>query len=363
MIIDIGAHLRRLVLAGLPLLAAGCDLPGTGVPPTWTDDPPPVAPLSAACQPRTVSQLMAPPPGARSLNIGFARTDPRVADLYAACLEKGHYCGLLCQEILTAARITLAPGHAHSPPLRCDLACDRAGQPVATIVFTSGPAPAIGRRPDGFAAELSTAPGTSLAAFFASCAALEGASIAAFTTLAAELEHHRAPSQLAARARVAARDEARHFATTARLARRFGAAPVRCPRPPARSPRDLPELARENVVEGCVNETFAAAIALWQASHAADPAVRTALATIAEEELTHAQLAWDVHRWASAQLPPADADALIRARTRAAHQLLHAATSPVDPDLVARAGLPDAPTATWLATQTATLWGPASDVV
>jgi hypothetical protein len=208
-------------------------------------------------------------------------------------------------------------------------------------------------------AQLSSAPGTSLAAFFAGCAALEGASIAAFVTLAAELEHHRAPSELAARAHVAARDEARHFATTARLARRFGAAPVRCPRPPRQAPRDLPELARENVVEGCVNETFAAAIALWQASHAADPAIRAALATIAEEELAHAQLAWDVHRWASAQLPPAAADALVGARTRAAHQLLHAASSPVDPDLVAQAGLPDAPTATWLAIGAATLWDPA----
>jgi hypothetical protein len=347
MIIDIGAHLRRLVLAGLPLLAAGCD----SGPPAYL----PTQPLTAACRPRMVIEETLPP-GSRTLAIGFSRNDPRVADLYEACVGQGNYCARLCQEVLKEAPIKLQPGQLLSMPVRCELACEHTGEPVATVSFATFSAGVPGRRPDGFNAGLPTAPGTTLAAFFAGCAALEGASIRAFCTLADELDHHGAPPALAARARQAAREEARHFKATVRLARRFGSPPVRCPRPPAAPPRDLQALALENVIEGCVNETFAAAVALWQATHAADPQIRATLAAIAEDELTHAQLAWDVHRWASERLGRAATRKLTRARARAAHQLLHATTRPVDPALVEQAGLPDAPTATWLATQTHALW-------
>jgi hypothetical protein len=350
MIIDIGAHLRRLVLAGLPLLAVGCD---SG--PLASDRSNP-APLAAACRPRMVIEESLPP-GTRTLAIGFARNDPRVADLHEACVGQGNYCVRLCQEVLQEADIQRPPGHVVSGPYRCELACDRTGEPVATLSFMTFVPPVPGRRPDGFDAALATAPGTSLAAFFAGCAALEGASIRAFCTLADELDHHGAPPALAARARQAAREEARHFKATARLARRFGSPPVRCPRPPSAPPRDLSALALENVIEGCVNETFAAAVALWQATHAADPQVRAALAGIAEDELAHAQLAWDVHQWASECLGRAATRKLARARARAAHQLLHASARPVDPALVEQAGLPDAPTAIWLATQASALWG------
>jgi hypothetical protein len=350
MIIDIGAHLRRLVLAGLPLLAAGCDS-GPLAPPDTTNP----QPLTAACRPRMVLEERSQA-GTRTLAIGFSRTDPRVADLYEACVGQGNYCVRLCQEVLQAADIKTPPGQLVSLPHRCELACDRSGEPVATLSFVTFSPGVPGRRPDGFTGGLPTGPGTSLAAFFAGCAALEGASIRAFCTLADELDHHGAPPALAARARQAAREEARHFKATVRLARRFGSPPVRCPRPPAAPPRDLSALALENVIEGCVNETFAAAVALWQATHAADPQVRATLAAIAEDELAHAQLAWDVHQWASERLGRAARRKLARARSHAAHQLLHASTRPVDPALVEQAGLPDAPTATWLATQASALW-------
>ena len=331
MIIDIGAHLRRLVLAGLPLLGTACDVSAL--------TPAPPAPLTAACQPRMVVEGPLPG-GAQTLAIGFDWDDVRVADLYEACLGPGDYCLRLCHEVLGAAGVRVPAGQGLSPPHRCELACDRAGQPVATISYTTFSQGVPGRRPEGFAEGVRSEPGTSLGDFFAACAALEGASIAAFTQLAAELEHHGAPAGLTFRARVAAREEARHFKLTARLARSFGAGRVRCPRIPPRPPRELAALALENVIEGCVNETFSAAVALWQAANAADLHVRTTLAGIAEDELSHAQLAWDVHEWASERLGPRAAQQLEDARADAARTCRRAAATRSSPSWSPARGSP-----------------------
>ncbi|WP_438044685.1 hypothetical protein [Sorangium sp. So ce128] len=60
----------------------------------------------------------------------------------------------------------------------------------------------------------------------------------------------------------------------------------------------LPELAARAVREGCVGETLAAVQASEQRSRATDAAVRSALATIAEDEAWHAELAWRFVAWA-----------------------------------------------------------------
>jgi hypothetical protein len=175
MIIDIGAHLRRLVLTGLPLLGVGCNLPG--------GEPPLPQPLAAACEPKMVVE--GPTFNTRTIAIGFDRADPRLSDLYEACVGSGDYCLRLCQEILMESRGLLPRDQQQilTPPNRCELACDRSGQAVATVSFTPFTG-AIGRRPEGFREVASAAPGTSLADFFAGCAALEGASISAFAILA-----------------------------------------------------------------------------------------------------------------------------------------------------------------------------------
>lgn len=217
-----------------------------------------------------------------------------------------------------------------------------------------------GRRPEGFHGGARTRPGTSPAEFFAACAELEGASISAFAILAAELEHHGAPADLVWRARGAIRDEARHFKLCNRLARRFGGDVVACPRVEMRPPRALAAIARENVTEGCVSETFAAATALWQAATARDQEVRSVMAVIAEDELAHAQLAWDVHAWASARLGAEAGAALERARAEAAHELLHACDEPVDAELVTRVGVPSRAAAAWLVARATELWRPSA---
>jgi hypothetical protein len=64
---------------------------------------------------------------------------------------------------------------------------------------------------------------------------------------------------------------------------------------------DLSALAASAVAEGCVGETLAAIQAAEQHARAIDPAVRAALATIADDEARHAELAWQSVAWSIAR--------------------------------------------------------------
>jgi hypothetical protein len=345
MVIDVSAHLRRLVLAGLPLLGAGACLPEEH------SLPPPILLPDAGlgtCAPRSAI----PPGAARSdkvVNVGFDRQDPRLSDLYDACFAQGHYCDRLCGEVLAASQVA-----ASTTIAGCELGCDQDGGAVATISYSTV---VNGRRPEGFAGSLRFGPGTSLADFWSSCAVLEGVSVTAFRVLAAELELYDAPRSLVERARAAMGDEARHWRLTRGMARRQGAGPARFPRPAPPSPRSLADMAVENAAEGCVAETFAGALALWQAASAADPSVRAVMGEIAADELEHAQLAWDVDEWIRPRLTPADDRRVTQARDRAVRALARGSCAPVESRLVREAGLPAAPDAAALAARvTAALW-------
>ncbi len=202
-----------------------------------------------------------------------------------------------------------------------------------------------GRRPQGLAFETpsSSSPGDVLATM----AVLEAASVVAFDRLARELEAHGAPGELVARARSAMADEIRHTRTLRRLARARGgrAIPWRRAELPVR-PRL--ELGIENATEGCVSEAFGAATALVQAERATDPEVRAAFAVIAEDELEHAALAWDVHAWLVETATPDERDTLHRALCDATRRVEH-----TDPGRVTREvlGLPDPATSRVLLAQ------------
>jgi hypothetical protein len=60
----------------------------------------------------------------------------------------------------------------------------------------------------------------------------------------------------------------------------------------------LVALAVETVIEGCVGETLAAALARVAAVEARSPAVRDLLEKIGEDEARHAALAWKIVGWA-----------------------------------------------------------------
>lgn len=146
-----------------------------------------------------------------------------------------------------------------------------------------------GRRPPGLYAR---GPGDgTLGAYFAGLAHHESAAVLAFERLGLELAQLHAPACLVEGALTAAHDERRHARVMARLARRFGASPLKAAAAPA-APRGLQAIALDNAIEGCVNESLSALQARFQAEAASDPHVAFAFRSIAADEIRHAAWSW-----------------------------------------------------------------------
>jgi hypothetical protein len=154
------------------------------------------------------------------------------------------------------------------------------------------------------------------AAWLAWAAHCEATSVASFVGVRREIRALGAPDDLLERCLSAARDEVRHARVLGRLAERAGGRTA----PVAFGPRRhrLPiEIAIENAVEGCVRESFAAIVALHQAQVCPDPELREAMRTIAADEVGHAQLSQDLHRWLWEQLDEEERALVIQARAQA----------------------------------------------
>ncbi len=178
----------------------------------------------------------------------------------------------------------------------------------------------------------------------AKAAHAEAASVPAFVHLGRELSAHGAPASLCRRARAAAADEVVHTVLMRAVARGRGATVPR-PEVEALPIRTLEAIALENMVEGCVRETWAALEATWQAEHAGDAELRELLQRIAADEARHAELARDVDAWCRTRL---DAAALARvdaARDQAVEQLRERVGTNLTALLVEATGLPTQPRA------------------
>lgn len=195
---------------------------------------------------------------------------------------------------------------------------------------------------------------TALGELYARLAWMEAASIVSFRRLARELTEHGAPAALIAAARSAARDEVRHARAMAGLARRHGGT---IPRVSHDSfvLRSLEEIARENAVEGCIGETYSAAVTSWQAEHAGDPEDRRVLEAIAEDEIDHSALAFAIADWILPKLDVAGRERIRDATSRAIVAMQALAERVVDPALVREAGLPPPVAARRLADEVARL--------
>lgn len=204
--------------------------------------------------------------------------------------------------------------------------------------YYCGPAP--GRRPEGLEPS-ACSEADDLGAYFAESARLEAASVHAFERLAEELTLHGAPKRLVRAARRARADEVRHARTTRALAKRFGARP-RAAKVRRVAPRDLMSILRENAIEGCVRETYAALLATHQARNATDPSIARAMRTIARDETRHAALAWDVAEWAERDLDATQRAELAQLRAQTVAELEASTTRGRE---VPEAGLPDRSTA------------------
>jgi hypothetical protein len=229
----------------------------------------------------------------------------------------------------------------------------------AFVERTPDPNCVVGRRPQGLrqsAGDLRA----SLGSFFAHSAALEAASVPAFLRLARELRRHGAPRALTARALAAARDEMRHAQAVTELARACGGRALPWSAAPG-TLRELEAVAIENAIEGCVRETYGALVAQHQQQRARDPRIRATYRPIAEDEARHAELSWDVARWAEPRLSAAARERVQAARSAAASELLARVQSTPQTPHDEAAGLPAPAVGTALAAQLdRALWRPAA---
>jgi hypothetical protein len=225
-----------------------------------------------------------------------------------------------------------------------DVNTDGAVHTVDTIVEKeANPNCVVGRRPAGLlsasACSRNVAP---IVSYLTDAARLEGASILAFRQLARELTTHQAPRRLIVAARRAAQDEVRHTRVTAQLARRFGAKGFEAPSVGKVGARDLETIATENATEGCVRETFGAAVGTFQALRAQNAIVARAMRRIAVDETRHAILSWQVARWSERKLSPLAVKRVREARSEAVVQLRRELRSEPDASLVSALGVPSA---------------------
>jgi hypothetical protein len=178
----------------------------------------------------------------------------------------------------------------------------------------------LGRRTDGIL-DSPRSDDRTLGDVFAGRAYLEEVSVHAFQRLERELLAHGAPEALLHDTRRARRDEVRHTAMMARLARRFAGTP-RSPRAPGATPvRSLLAIAIENAVEGCVRETYGAVVGLIEARCSSDRGVRRAMETIGADECRHAELSWAIAQWVMPRLTAEERDVVRRAAREAIAQL------------------------------------------
>lgn len=159
-----------------------------------------------------------------------------------------------------------------------------------------------GERPVAIEAPLSAHERGVLGELWLTTARMEHASIAAFSQLSLHLSALAAPARLLEATHRAALDEIRHAQACFAVVRAITgvphtAGPIAALGSSGSSAIDHVRLAVGSIVDGCLAEGIAADVAAHGAARATEPVVRETLAMIAREELTHAELAWDVLAW------------------------------------------------------------------
>jgi hypothetical protein len=235
---------------------------------------------------------------------------------------------------------TVVPGGQYPTPstlLSCDVEYTAVHSPYTC------PRPVPGRLPNGLQLSHEQAATQSsvnvLGQYLADMTAMETAAITAFYYLSLELKAYDAPAELIARAQQAILEETRHSEMAALLAASFDA-----DMPEVMVDdfclRSLYEIALENAVEGCVNETFAAACGLWQSEYAQLDVFRKVISHITEEEMGHAELSWKIHQWIMPQLSEVQQEQIRIAQAKAVDSLVSDFKQESNPVLQQAFGLP-----------------------
>lgn len=306
-----------------------------------------IADAALACMPTTIAVDASNPDGGIECGIfeQYSCTLPPSVQTRSDCYFGLNDCASLCPGVYffncRAYGNWCVDGSILSPGERVPLEDGATAAQDPVVVECQSCPNGAGRRPRGLVASARVVASSALGSYFASVAHLEAASVVAFRSLRRELLAHDVPARLAAACARAADDEVRHARTTARLARRNGAAPPRVRVARSRRTRTLEEIALENAVEGCVRETFGALLLAWQAAHARDADTARALRSITADETRHAALSWRIDAWAASRLEPAARLRIRRAR-RAALRNLRSTIETPHADVAWSAGVPSA---------------------
>ncbi len=131
----------------------------------------------------------------------------------------------------------------------------------------------------------------------------------------------------------------RHARVTTALARRF-LGHVSPPCVEARALRSLVDFAIDNAREGCVRETYGAAVGHFQSRHEADAQLRQCFTRIAQDETRHAELSWDIDTWVKTKLSDGELREVERHRREALRELREELARPEHAAVQHLAGLP-----------------------
>lgn len=152
-------------------------------------------------------------------------------------------------------------------------------------------------------AALSTTKGSEtaddLGGYFARAAQEEMTAIFAFQEMFQNLQAFGAPKRLLDDCEKAISDEKRHLIMMSNMAKRHGctSATIKLPK---QNKASLFELAKHNAIAGCIEETWSALVAEYQSKHTKH--YSKLFAILAEDEIFHAQLSWDIHSWLMSKL-------------------------------------------------------------
>ena len=163
---------------------------------------------------------------------------------------------------------------------------------MGSVTCVLQPQPRIMRGRAPMNAENHFIPSTDLATHFARQAQEEALSVFSFAELYQTVQAHNAPSSLLQRCVQALREEQMHTQMAISLCTKHGG-DVPTISVPSQSTPNLFALTLHNALVGCIQESWAALLEQYQAMHGT--AHHHIQNRIAQDELAHAQLAWDIH--------------------------------------------------------------------
>lgn len=156
--------------------------------------------------------------------------------------------------------------------------------------------------------------------------------------LPSHLESLGAPSNLVCRARCAVQDHARQRDAGRALSPYLARAPATARWLEGAAGRRA--FALHNAREGCIRETWNAAVAAAQSRNAGEHSIRQFMVLVARDELLHSCLAWELAEWIAPQLSVEEREEVRAELWRAMEQLGVEVSQPVPEPLRRQLGWP-----------------------